>query len=175
MYPAAKSSCTYLIATTVICFSLLGAAHAMAAESTKDFAHDTSVGNSFEIQSSQLALEKTQSKDIKLFAQHMIDDHGKAQDDLKSAVSASNADVVMPDGSLDGKHQKMLGKLNDEKGKDFDKLYVHDQVVAHDDTVAMFMNYAQDGDNAALKDFANATLPTLKEHQQDIHKIRSNM
>jgi putative membrane protein len=42
---------------------------------------------------------------------------------------------------------------------------------AHADAVKLFESYARDGDNAALKTFAQRTVDTLKMHQQMIEKI----
>jgi putative membrane protein len=149
---------------------------AMAAESAGNFVRDAAGGNQFEISSSLLALQKAQNSDVKKFAQHMIDDHSKAGDDLKAAISISpSADVEMPSGQLDSKHEKLLQNLQDESSNNFDKLYVSDQIDAHDDAVKLFKSYAKSGDTPALKQFAAQTLPTLKSHQQLIHKIKSSM
>ena len=45
--------------------------------SARDFVHKASIANQFEIESSQLALDKAQSSEVKSFAQRMVDDHTK--------------------------------------------------------------------------------------------------
>ncbi|MBS0270659.1 MAG: DUF4142 domain-containing protein, partial [Proteobacteria bacterium] len=47
---------------------------------TKDFVNNASVGNKFEIDTSQLALKYAKSPEVKNFAQQMITDHTKAGD-----------------------------------------------------------------------------------------------
>jgi putative membrane protein len=148
-----------------------------AVESSQDFVKDASVGNEFEVQSSRLALQKSQNDEIKKFAQQMVMDHTKAAEALKASLSsAPDADVEMPSGhKLDRTHSKLLQKLSQASGADFDKLYVKDQLKAHNDAVYLFKSYSEDGDNPQIKDFATQTLPTLQEHQQYITKIKLSM
>ncbi len=70
--------------------------------------------------------------------------------------------------------EDMVGKLNQLSGADFDHVYVTDQVAAHDEAAKLFSDYAQNGDDQPLKDFAAKTLPVIREHQQHIHVIRSS-
>jgi len=37
--------------------------------------------------------------------------------------------------------------------------------------VELFDEYAEDGDNAALKQFAANTLPTIKQHRDEAEKL----
>jgi putative membrane protein len=116
----------------------------------------------FEIQSSQLALTKAQNADIKAFAQKMVDDHSKADDELKAAAQ-SEGGITLSD-QMDANSQENLQKLQAANGADFDSLYVQLQTQAHIDAVALFSGYSQKGKDGALKDFAAKTLPTLKDH-----------
>ena len=114
----------------------------------------------FEIQSSKLA-EARSDDATKAFAKKMIADHTKTSSELKPLAQAANA-VVPTD--LDSAHKDMLAKLQGLKGGDFTKQYHDDQAKAHKQAVSLFERYAKGGDNAGLKTFANATLPTLQEH-----------
>jgi len=57
----------------------------------------------------------------------------------------------------------MLDKLKGLNGKDFTKQYNSDQVSGHKDAVSLFERYDKGGDNPELKDWANKTLPTLRD------------
>jgi len=50
-------------------------------------------------------------------------------------------------------------------------MYVKMQQDAHKEAVALFSKYAKNGANAALKSFAQHTLPTLQEHQKHITQM----
>ena len=42
---------------------------------------------------------------------------------------------------------------------------------AHDEAVTLFEQFSTEGEESALRDFAAETLPTLKEHQTEIHEM----
>lgn len=135
----------------------------------QEFATKAGGAGLFEIQSSQLALTKTQNADIKAFAQKMVDDHTKAADELKTAAS-SQGGITVPD-QMDANSAENLQKLQAASGADFDTLYVQLQTQAHIDAVGLFAGYSQNGAAGPLKDFATKTLPTLKEHYDMVIKL----
>jgi putative membrane protein len=135
------------------------------ASKTQDFVTIAAQSDMLEIQSSKLALQKSDSDKTKTFAQKMIDDHTATSTELKGLVSSGKVQADAP-SSLDKAHQAKLDKLAKLQGKDFTKQYDDMQVSAHKDAVSLFDRYAKDGDNADLKAFAGKTLPRLQEHLQ---------
>jgi putative membrane protein len=151
-------------------------AHAeLLPKSAADFVKDAWNGNSFEVSSSQLALERSKDNDVRAFAQSMINDHGKAGQDLKAAVTASTqADKVSVPTKLDSKHQDKLDALKTTSA-DFDKKYVDAQNDAHDEAVNLFRDYSKNGDDTSLKNFATKTLPVLEEHQRKAADLKNTL
>lgn len=133
------------------------------------FIHTAGIANTFEIKSSQLALQKTDNADVKQFAQKMIDDHTKAG--AKLAGITKDDSLPAPPTQLDSKHNKIMGKLKDKSGAAFDSAYIQAQTKAHHEAVNLFSNYGQNGTNPDLKKFASATLPTLKSHLQHVERL----
>ena len=147
------------------------ASMAFAKEEGKEFVEKAAIANKFEIDSSKLALTKSGDPEVKKMAQMIIDDHTKAGEALGKAITESQTGIIAP-SALDKKHEKMLQKLEDKKnGKDFDNEYTDMQHKAHKDAIDLFEDYAKDGDNAALKNFASTTLPTLKAHNTMAEKL----
>jgi len=64
---------------------------------------------------------------------------------------------------------RRLAKLS---GKDFDSTYDQMQKQAHQEAVALFEAYSQNGDNPDLKQWAAKTLPHLKEHLSMAEKLK---
>ena len=138
---------------------------------TKDFVYKAFIGNQFEIESSQLAVTQSMRPEVKDFAQMMIADHTKIGDTLKQTLAASKLDLLPPK-SLDKEHQETLDGLKSASASMFDNLYIQAQTDAHEEAVSMFVNYAQDGDNDNLKQFAANTLPTLERHLEKIQSFK---
>ncbi|WP_347137459.1 DUF4142 domain-containing protein [Paracoccus sp. SSK6] len=130
------------------------------------FVEKAATSNMFEIQSSQMAQDKATDPALKEFAAQMITDHEKAGADLKAAAG----DIPVPT-ELAPKEAEMMGLLEKAEGAEFDDLYKTMQVRAHTEAVALFQGFAENGDDADLKAFATATLPTLEEHKAHIEQI----
>jgi putative membrane protein len=142
-----------------------------ASASTADFVKNAAIAGLFEIQSSELALRKRESQDRR-FAKRMIHDHERASQQLKHIVRADHINAQVPT-QLDDQHQKMLQQLRGESGQTFEKDYDKMQLQGHQEAVSLFQNYAQNGDNQALKRWAQRTLPTLQDHLSMAQKLPS--
>ena len=132
------------------------------------FVTKASVGNTFEIQESQLALDRATDMRLKDFARKMIADHTDAFKKLQDAAGKSGAKAEM---MLDAPHQAMLDNLKTFSATDFDKIYIADQVASHSETMALLSDYKQNGKNGDLKSWTDAALPVVKMHQMDINAM----
>jgi putative membrane protein len=131
----------------------------ISADST--FATKAEQGGLAEVQFGQLAQEKASNQAVKEFGQKMIDDHTKANDELKGI--ASKKGITLPT-SLDSKDQATYDRLSKLSGVEFDKAYMLDMVTDHRTDVSEFRRESERGGDADLKAFAAKTLPTLEEH-----------
>jgi putative membrane protein len=127
----------------------------------KKFVKDAAIGGLTEVELGKLAAQKASSDGVKQFGQKMVDDHNKANEELKEIASKANIEIP---ASLDSKHQSRLDKLAKLSGPEFDKAYVKDQLKDHQKDVSEFQNEAQSGSDPNVRQFANKTLPTLQEH-----------
>lgn len=152
--------------------SLDPAAAENAAREAQDFVNAAGQASLVEIRTSELALEKSTSADVKAFAQMLIDNHKAAIDRLKAA--ASSASLMPPADVLDDFHMRRMNDLIETDGDaDFDADYAALQVDAHNDAIKLFEDYSQDTNaTGQLKMFADATLPTLQAHKAEAEKIR---
>ncbi|MCK1790529.1 DUF4142 domain-containing protein [Pseudomonas violetae] len=136
------------------------------AATSNDFVDNAAAGGIAEIETSRLALEKSQSADIKAFANMMITDHSKANDEL--AALAKKNDIEVPDTTTLVKQAKE--KILDMRDESFDTAYANNQVKAHEETIELFKKEANtvtdDKVKGAtdLKAFAQKMLPALEKH-----------
>jgi putative membrane protein len=146
------------------------AGHLSAAD--HKFATDAAEGGMAEVQLGQLAVSKASNPDVKNFGQKMIDDHGKANDQFKSVAAGEG--ITLPT-SVGAKNQATYDRLNKLSGAAFDKAYMQDMVKDHETDVKEFEHESQSGGNAAIKNFASQTLPTLQEHLRMAKDIESKL
>jgi putative membrane protein len=144
-----------------------------APKEAMDFANSVASAMAFEIQSSQLAQKNAKSAEVKAFADQMIADHTKAAGEFKAALQ--EAGIAPPRDSMGVKDLANYEKLHLTTANSFDGAYAKAQLKAHEEAVALFRGYAQNGQTPQLKVFAQKTLPTLEHHLQMIRAINQKM
>lgn len=127
------------------------------------FAMKAAQGGMAEVRLGQLALEKSTNPEVKSFGQKMVDDHSKANKELKAAAEKDG--MTLPK-TMSAKDEALYQKLSQLSGSSFDKAYMKAMVKDHEEDVKQFQNEANSGTNAGIKNFASTTLPTLQEHLQ---------
>jgi putative membrane protein len=135
------------------------------APKTEDFVTEAAASDMFEIESSKLAVERSQDPATKTFAQQMISDHTRTSEELKALVSGGKVKATIPT-AMSSSQQSMLDALTKLQGDDFTKQYHSDQEDAHENAVDLFKRYGDEGDNAELKAWAAKTRPALEHHLQ---------
>jgi len=115
----------------------------------------------FEVRSAQLVKDRINDDSEKQFAQMMIDDHTKANNELKDILRKKG---VTPRTDLKPAHQSLYETLTNANGNDLLNQYKQQQVTAHEQTIKLFEDEANNGQDPELKSFAQRTLPTLKQH-----------
>jgi len=134
---------------------------AKVSSADKSFVEKAAIGSMAEVQMGRLAQQKAGSDQVKQFGTRMVDDHSKANDDLKQV--ASHKGITLP-SDLDAKHKNKMAKLEKLSGAQFDRAYMDDMVSDHKKDVAEFEKQSKSGHDADIKGFASKTLPTLQEH-----------
>ena len=149
------------------------AAGAMAvSDADAKFATAAANGGMAEVALAKLALTKTANAQIKEFANMMVTDHGKANDELMAIAKTKN--ITLP-ATVDADHQKKADDLGKMTGKDFDKEYVSTMIDGHKKTLDLMNDEAKNGKDADLKAFAAKTAPTVQMHLDAINKINNSM
>lgn len=139
-------------------------------DADKDFMSDAAKAGYAEIQLGKLALQKSHSKDVKDFAQTLIDDHEKMAADL--AKLASSKSVTLPDSkSLAASFSE--GKLKMYSGRHFDEAFASKMVDDHKDAVATFQKESNQGSDTDVKDFASSGISTLQKHLDTAQELQN--
>ena len=156
-HPISLSSAAKVLA---LCAAPLWA-HAATASADADFMRKAASGGMAEVAAGKMAQGKATNADVKAFATHMMDDHGRANDELKQLAGTSG--VTLPAGP-DAKHKSDAHAMESMSGAAFDRTYMAMMVADHKSTIALFDTEAKNGKDAAAKEWATNTLPTLRAH-----------
>ncbi len=138
----------------------------------KMFLKKATQGSNFEIKTAQLALQKSNNDQVKQFAQMMIEDHTKLNDQMKPV--AAEAGVEPPTG-ISAKEQMVYDKLSALNGTAFDKAYAQTMVTDHKQDSKEFKTEATSGQLASEKSAASAGLQVVDMHLQKAEQLQKSM
>lgn len=133
------------------------------ARSDRKFMEEAHLANMAEVRLGRLAQDKAASDEVKQFGRRMVEDHGKAIEDLGRIASAEG--VKLP-SQLDAKHQKTYDRLQKLSGAEFDLEYMKQMAAEHKKTVSKFDEAAESAKDPQLQAYAREALPTLREHRE---------
>lgn len=127
----------------------------------KAFVQKAAIGGMAEVEMGKLAQQKASNDQVKQFGARMVEDHSKANDELKQVTSGKG--MTLPT-DLDAKKKNTMAKLQQLSGAQFDRAYMDEMVSDHRATVAEFRKESTSGKDSDVKSFAGKTLPKLEDH-----------
>jgi putative membrane protein len=175
--PTMKTNSLTLLSTAALALAVSLGAHAQTETNAKvsgqdkSFMKDAAEAGNAEVSGSQVALTQSSNADVKTFAQMMVDDHTKANVELKGLAGPKG--VKLPDTpSLTKKTE--IKMLSERKGSSFDQHYADSiGVKAHQDTIKLFQKEVDKGTDPELKAWASKTLPTLQHHLEAAQALKA--
>jgi putative membrane protein len=130
-------------------------------DSDKTFVMKAAGGGMAEVKLGELGASNAKNADVKAFAQRMVLDHSKANDELSQFATAKG--LALP-SQLAAEHQKTYDALAKKNGSAFDKAYMDDMVKDHVMDVGEFKKESTAAQDPDLKAWVTKTLPTLEDH-----------
>ena len=121
----------------------------------------------FEIESSRLALQRSQNPMLRMHAEMMIRDHSNMSTQLKAAAAGAGLGVPLQMLPL---HAGLMDQL--ARSPNFDATYRSQQVTSHQNALAMMNAYARRGDVPGLRGVAAAAVPVVRGHLDHIQRMR---
>ena len=165
------------------------------ATNNQTFINEMAVAGKAEVELGNLAAQRAQNSDVKAFGQMMVKDHTQANTELTQIAKQMN---VTPPAQLDMKHRELVDRLSKLKGAEFDREYMNAMVMGHEEVSAKLRTMSGDtatatststsstttkgaqsvgtsGSDAALKQWAGKTLPTVQQHLERAKEIQQKV
>ena len=127
-----------------------------------------SASDLYEIRSGQLALQRSRNPNIRRFGQMLVRDHTNTSRQLMAAARAAGMRPLRP--ALMPMQARMMRELNSARGPQFDRIFLNQQVQAHQMALALHSNYAQRGDAPPLRSVAAAAAPVVQMHLTEVQR-----
>ena len=125
-------------------------------------------GDIFEITTSMMAQKKAKNAEVRAFASMLIDHHTKLTN--QALATAASAGIAPPPPELSLMQKQMIAQL-DASGPQFDRVFMQQQLEAHQQALALQTGYASNGDVPALQANASAGLPVIRGHLGQIEQL----
>lgn len=120
----------------------------------------------YEIESSRMALQRSRDNINRMHAEMMIRDHTNTTAQLKAA--AASAGLGVPMGLLP-MHAALLNELS--RSTNFDATYRRQQIMSHEQALALHDNFARRGDVPQLRGVAAAAVPVVRGHLDHMRRM----
>ena len=116
----------------------------------------------YEINSSRIALEKSQNPKVRLFASMLIKDHTSLT--AATMKAAQRAGVTAPPSVMDAGTTASIAELQNASAADFDRLYLGQQIPAHRTAFELHSYYSNAGDQRVLRENAKKAISRIGRH-----------
>lgn len=138
----------------------------------QQFIAEAAIDGRFEVEAGRLAATKASNPAVKRFAQKLVEDHSKANQQLESLPQAGQ---VLQSLSMPEDKRNAVDQLSQLSGKEFDRAFIDQIVHEHEKAVARFQEVAASAQDAQVKQFAAQTLPGLQQHLQTAKSLQSRL
>ena len=109
---------------------------------------------------SQLAMEQSQTPDVRAYAHQVITNYRQALVDLADLMKAKNIARTFADEEIQLEARNRLQGLS---GSAFDREYVSLMTAEQQDDVAMFRSVAETASDPSVRNYAQTVLPSLRK------------
>lgn len=134
---------------------------AAATQQADAYLFHAGAGDVYEITSSMLAIQTSQNAAIREFATMLIADHTNTTNTALTNAKASG--VMPPPPELSPMQKDMISQLI-AAGPNFDRVYLQQQITAHQQALALQSGYASSGDVPTLRTAAAGAMPIIRGH-----------
>lgn len=136
----------------------------MGANTVDGFVTGLATGNMYELEAAKVAEAKSKNADVKALAAMITKDHTAAAEKLTALAPTAAPNVAIPT-TLDERRKGLIDNLNAATPGDFDKVYLEQQVAAHNETLTLLNGFSDKTDAPALAGLARELIPTVTTHR----------
>lgn len=139
----------------------------------RDFLENAAQSGLAEVEGSQLALDSDASPAVREFAQKMIEDHTKANAELRKLAESKN--FTLPEDPSVAQRAELVA-LRALSGQPFDRMYAaRIGEAAHENAVQLFEQASQEVSDSDIRAYIDKTLPKLREHLEMARELRAQV
>lgn len=146
----------------------------LGANTTAGFVTALATSDMYELQSADIAMAKSSNPGVDELAGMIKTDHTASTNRLKALAPTEAAGTALPT-TLDERRQGMIDNLNQAAPADFDRVYLTQQVAAHNEALTLLNGFKDHSETPGLAALATEIIPKVTMHRDHAQRLLDAM
>lgn len=128
------------------------------------FVQQAGVRGTAEVELSRIAVRQAQSPQVRRFAQDMVQEHERSNQELMRIAAHEN--IAAPPNLIDDEHAQLRAQLSVMHGEEFDRAYMDAMREDHEKLALLLRSSQATVSTPELRRYIATTLPVVQDHLQ---------
>jgi putative membrane protein len=146
----------------------------LGANTVGGFVSSLAISDMYELAGAELANTKGQSDGVKELARMIRTDHTASSERLKTLAATEAQGETLPT-EMDERRQGLIDNLEAAAPADFDRVYLTQQVAAHNEALTLLNGFADNTEAPQLAAFARELTPKITMHRDRAQQLLDAM
>ena len=144
----------------------------MGSNMVSAYVPNAAMGDMYEIQAADIALERSQNAQVKELATMIKTDHTAASNAMKAMLPQAAPDMAPPT-ELDERRQGLIDNLRSASAENFDATWIDQQIAAHNEALTLHRGFSNE--DSPLAAHARSVVPKIEAHLRQAEQIKAAM
>ena len=144
----------------------------MGANMVSAYVPSAAIGDMYEIQAADIALERSQNAQVKELATMIKTDHTAASNAMKAMLPQAAPDMTPPT-ELDERRQGLIDNLRSASAENFNATWIDQQIAAHNEALTLHRGFSNE--DSPLAAHARSVVPKIEAHLRQAEQIKAAM
>lgn len=136
----------------------------LGANTTGGFVVSLATSDMYELEAAKIAAAKSTNAKVKELAAMLTADHTASSAKLKALAPTEAAGTTLPT-TLDERRKGLIDNLNAASAADFDKVWLTQQVAAHNEALTLLNGFKDHTETPGLAGLASDIIPKVTAHR----------
>lgn len=146
----------------------------LGANTAGGFVTALATSDMYELQAAEIAMARSSTAGIDELAGMINTDHTASTAKLKTIAPTEAADTPLPT-ALDERRQGLIDNLNAAAPADFDRVWLTQQVAAHNETLTLLNGFKDHTETPGLAALATEIIPKVTMHRDQAQRMLEAM
>ena len=144
----------------------------MGSNMVSAYVPNAAMGDMYEIQAADIALERSQNAQVKELATMIKTDHTAASNAMKAMLPQAAPDMTPPT-ELDERRQGLIDNLRSASAENFNATWIDQQIAAHNEALTLHRGFSNE--DSPLAAHARSVVPKIEAHLRKAEEIKAAM